>query len=131
MLAASCTEGRRHVGGGRPQLALAPGHRELDARRELIQELNRCFRARTAAEWEPLLREADVWHHTVSDVNDVIGDEQANAVGAFADIGGPHPVLAHPVKWSGARTEPRGRAPALGADTEAVLAKLGMGKARL
>merc|ERR1712060_535490 len=50
-----------------------------NVRRQFILELGEAFLTRTAAEWEPILREKNVWHHTVSDVNDVINDAQANA----------------------------------------------------
>jgi crotonobetainyl-CoA:carnitine CoA-transferase CaiB-like acyl-CoA transferase len=90
-------------------------------RLRLIAELSARFRLKTTAEWEVILRDHGVWHHTVSNVNDVINDAQANAVGAFADIGAQFPVLCHPIKWSAAEAPPRGRAPSLGQDTEAVL----------
>jgi crotonobetainyl-CoA:carnitine CoA-transferase CaiB-like acyl-CoA transferase len=177
--------------------------RNKDARRQLIRELGQLFILRTAVEWEPILREQDVWHHTVSDVNDVINDAQANSIGTFVEVGdekhlcslsfislsppspsllpllslsspsplplsslvnslptlishrtllahpylahltlihyhlitqvgAEYPLLSHPVKWGAARAEPRGRAPALGADTEAVLRALGgSGRAKL
>lgn len=100
------------------------------SRRRFIQLLNDCFRAKTTAEWEAIFRKKDVWHHTVSDVNDVVNDAQANAIGTFFDVGAAHKLLSHPVKWSNATTQPRGRAPALGADTEAVLRR-GPGNSKL
>ena len=103
-----------------------------DARRQLILEMNELFRQRTVEEWLPILKEQDVWHHAVSDVNEVIDDAQANAVGAFTEIGAQYPIINHPIKWSEGMPAPRGRAPALGSDTEAVLSRLGFGgKARL
>jgi len=98
--------------------------RSPDVRRQLIRELNVCFMQRTSQEWMAILKERDVWHHLVSDVNEVVHDAQALAAGAFTDVGGHFPLLSHPIKWSGAPPFAKGRAPALGADTDKVLRRL-------
>jgi crotonobetainyl-CoA:carnitine CoA-transferase CaiB-like acyl-CoA transferase len=57
---------------------------------------------------------------------------QPNAIGAFTDVPGyPCRQVAIPVKFSAAEHEPRSAAPALGANTEAVLGALDLSAAQL
>ena len=57
---------------------------------------------------------------------------QPNAIGAFTDVPGyPLQQVALPVKFSAAQHKPRSAAPALGANTEAVLGALDLSAAQL
>ena len=89
-----------------------------------IAEFGRCFQKRSSKEWLPILAKHGVWHHTVTDVNDVGDDAQANAIGTFADIGAPFPIMNHPIKFSEAMPRARGRAPILGSHTDQVLVEM-------
>jgi len=94
----------------------------------LIKKMAECFLKRTAAEWAAIFKEKDIWFHHVTDINDVVDDPQYNAIGAFADVGGPQRVVNHPVKFGGALPFPRGRAPALGAHNKKIIEDLKAGR---
>uniref|UniRef100_A0A7S4R9J2 Formyl-CoA transferase n=1 Tax=Alexandrium monilatum TaxID=311494 RepID=A0A7S4R9J2_9DINO len=94
----------------------------------LIKKMGECFLKRTAAEWAAIFKEKDVWFHAVSDINDVLDDPQYNAIGAFSEVGGPHRLVSHPIKFSAAPPFPRGRAPLLGADSEKVVQDVKAGR---
>ena len=67
----------------------------------------------------------DVWHTPVRRFEEMVDDPQANAVeGVIAVPGLPYKLVSPPYKLSDSHGIPQGRAPHLGADTEAILAKL-------
>ena len=111
---------------GRPELA----DRQLDQDgRGPVEELEALFITRTRAEWARLGREHDVCLTPVLEGDEPRQDPQLRARGVFGEVANPWegktlPALATPVRVDGARA-PFRAAPALGADTDAVLAEAG------
>jgi alpha-methylacyl-CoA racemase len=107
---------------GRPDLA--PRQLE-DAGRGPVAELEALFATRTRAAWASLGREHDVCLTPVLEGDEPRHDPQLGARGVFAELpGSPLPALTTPVRIDGARPALH-PAPALGADTDAVLSECG------
>lgn len=97
----------------------------------LVAALDEIFARRTRAEWAAIFAEREVWWAPVNSVDDLLSDPQVAAAGAFlqvrgSDDGQDAAELATPVDFSGEPVEPAGPAPAIGQDTDAVLASLGV-----
>jgi crotonobetainyl-CoA:carnitine CoA-transferase CaiB-like acyl-CoA transferase len=137
-------EGERHW----PPLARAAGHPEwLDdprfatpaerARhaRELIAELDRIFATKTLAEWAEIFAgEPDFFWTPVNTVDDLLADPQLAASGALVDVpdgAGGTTMVATPADFHGTPAAPRSVAPALGADTVAILREIGRSDAEV
>ncbi len=87
------------------------------------------FRTKSKADWESIFREANLPIIGVKTVADVVRDPQVRARDLLpvVDIPGlwKMQVLAHPAKHSVSETRTPSNAPAIGEDTEAILASLG------
>ena len=101
--------------------------------RELMAILDAEFAKRPIDEWTERFDREDLWWAPVQTPAEVVEDPQAIAAGAFTEIPRPgsgderQTVVASPVRFSNASTEPRGGVPDLGADTDDVLTGLGLG----
>ncbi|WP_311222297.1 MULTISPECIES: CoA transferase [unclassified Acidovorax] len=93
-------------------------------------EVARLLRTRTTAEWQALLRAADVPNMPMNSPADLLTNAQLRATGFLHDsvhpTEGPMHAMAHPTRWSAtppARTQ--APAPQLGEHTRALLAQAG------
>jgi len=91
------------------------------------------FAQNTYAEWQPILREHDIWYKPVHKFEDQRDPEspayrQARAVGSYAEAPevSRHDLMATPVKLSGMTATPRAKAPIFGQHTDSVLSQLGI-----
>jgi len=91
------------------------------------------FAQKTYAEWQPILREHDIWYKPVHKFEDQRDPEspayrQARAVGSYAEAPevSRHDLMATPVKLSGMTATPRAKAPIFGQHTDSVLSQLGI-----
>lgn len=102
---------------------------------ELTGLLDACFEARTLAEWtEVFSGEPDMFWSPVQDIDDLIADPQAWAIGGFVDVPGPDgptTMVASPVDFVGTPWAPRAHAPDLGEHTREVLRELGHDDAKI
>lgn len=96
------------------------------------------FAQRTLKEWEPLLKQHDVWYKPVHKFEDNLdptspAHRQTRAVGSFVEAAGvsQHELLASPVQLSAMPARPRAPAPKFGQHTDEVLQELGLAKERL
>ncbi|WP_111415021.1 CaiB/BaiF CoA transferase family protein [Billgrantia lactosivorans] len=115
----------------RPELAEEPRFATNPARvrhrLELVPIMVEITRRRTAAEWMALLGEIAVPCGPIQNIAQVFDDPQVKAREMKVDLEsrhGPVPGVANPIKYSRSRIEYRKAPPALGEDTEAVLARL-------
>lgn len=123
----------------RPELAEDPRFRENADRVEnrlLLTEILAGELAReTTDTWLERFVAAGVPAGKVNDIADIVADPQFEALGIFAEL--EHPeiddlrLIAPPVSLDGERLRLRTPAPALGADTVAVLRELGVDEERL
>ncbi|MGY6566046.1 CaiB/BaiF CoA-transferase family protein [Halomonas sp. KM-1] len=116
---------------GRPELAEDPRFATNPARvrhrLELVKIMVEITRSRTAAEWIALLGEIAVPCGPIQNVAQVFDDPQVKAREMQIELEsrhGPVPGVANPIKYSRTRLEYRKAPPALGEDTDAVLARL-------
>ncbi|NIC36259.1 CoA transferase [Halomonas desiderata] len=120
---------------GRPELAedprFATNPERVRHRLELVPIMVEITRSRTAAEWIALLGEIAVPCGPIQNIAQVFDDPQVKAREMKIELEsrhGPVPGVANPIKYSRTQLEYRKAPPALGEDTEAVLARL-LGKA--
>lgn len=96
----------------------------------LVDILDRTFAQRPRSEWAQRFAEHDVWWAPVNSVEDLLTDEQVRAAGTFVPVRGPDGStgegIAMPATFSAAPDGPKPAPPAVGADTDAVLADLGV-----
>jgi crotonobetainyl-CoA:carnitine CoA-transferase CaiB-like acyl-CoA transferase len=111
---------------GRPDLAaderFASNGRRVAHRDALVAELVQVFAARDTADWVEILTAAGVPAAAIQDVAAVAAAPQTHALGIIAP--GPDGAARQvglPLSFNGVRPPPRGRAPARGADTRAIL----------
>jgi alpha-methylacyl-CoA racemase len=112
---------------GAPELA--HWHLDPDRQTELRGRLAEAFATRTRAEWTTLFADVDACVAPVLDLAEALADESARERGMVSD----HLVGGATVPWvsgvvprlTGTPGRPGGPAPALGADTDAVLAEAG------
>lgn len=116
---------------GRPELAEDPRFAtnpvRVRHRLELVPIMVEITRSRTAAEWIALLGEIAVPCGPIQNIAQVFDDPQVKAREMQIELEsrhGPVPGVANPIKYSRTRLEYRKAPPALGEDTEAVLARL-------
>jgi crotonobetainyl-CoA:carnitine CoA-transferase CaiB-like acyl-CoA transferase len=97
--------------------------------RELIEILDPLFASRTLEEWADILDRADCYWGRVQSIEEVTGDLQAEAIGAFAQTalpdGRPLRIVKSPVAFIDTPAGVRGPAPELGQHTEEVLLEAG------
>jgi len=118
---------------GRPELVDDPRFSSAKARREhgeaLVDILDAAFGAMTYAQAAQALDAGDITWAPYQTPRELVEDAQAQAAGCFVDTpdgaGGTFRAPAAPARFPGALDGPRGPAPRLGADTEAVFLELG------
>jgi crotonobetainyl-CoA:carnitine CoA-transferase CaiB-like acyl-CoA transferase len=95
-------------------------------RRELIAIFDEEFARRPLTEWAPRLDGAGVWWQAVASPSEVLNDDQLTANDMLHDVtvGGPTPMVTSPFTLRAMAVHEAGRAPDLGADSEAVLREL-------
>merc|ERR1711865_382460 len=82
------------------------------SRKYIISEMDKAFAQKTEAEWIRILDEHDVWYTRVRKYEEMIYDEQAEAVNAFVQLPDMKTkILAPPVQLSGLPCMPVRRAP--------------------
>jgi crotonobetainyl-CoA:carnitine CoA-transferase CaiB-like acyl-CoA transferase len=94
----------------------------------LIDLIDEAMATRTLAEWGRIFDEAGLIWGPASSIDELAADPQAVAIGLFPTIEHPEGdfrTVGAPMRISGAEIRPRGPAPAVGADTTAVLADIG------
>lgn len=90
------------------------------------------FATRTTAEWEALLREADIPHMPLRTLRGLVEDEHLAAIGFFTPA--DHPAegsvvtMRVPSRWSESQPAPSGPAPRLGEHTEELLLEHGFSR---
>jgi crotonobetainyl-CoA:carnitine CoA-transferase CaiB-like acyl-CoA transferase len=113
---------------GRDDL-VAVQYAEGEARDRAEAEVRAIFRTRPRDEWVKLLQTDDVCAGPVLEMDEVVRDPQLAARGLFKSVRHPLlgviPQVAFPVKLSATPGRVDTPPPALGADTEAILAELG------
>ena len=97
----------------------------------LVAIFDETFARRTRDEWAAILDEHGVWWAPVNSFEDLQGDAQAQACGAFIDmpsIGGDttQRTLATPLDFSATPVASPKAPPTLGSDTDALLRELGL-----
>jgi crotonobetainyl-CoA:carnitine CoA-transferase CaiB-like acyl-CoA transferase len=124
-----------------PGLARAVGHPEWqddprfrttrERRRhcsELIAQLDQIFATRSRDEWGAALDREDVWWAPVQTTDEVLGDPQAWAAGAFVEVPdgeGTATMIATPADFGTTTWEPRSMPPAIGEHTDEILLEAG------
>ena len=118
---------------GAPELTTDPRYdtlrKRVAASSAIVGRLDECFAKKTLAEWKPLLEKADLIWAPVLRPDEVVEDEQANAIGAFIDlpsaagvvkrsVGGPTRIVDAPLPEARA-------APLLGEHTDEVMRQIG------
>jgi crotonobetainyl-CoA:carnitine CoA-transferase CaiB-like acyl-CoA transferase len=98
--------------------------------RDLVAILDEVFARRTRDDWAELFAKHDVWWTPVNTAAELLEDPQAIAAGVFVDVpstaDGSERSIATPVRFD-TDIAPTAGAPAVGADTDAVLRDLGLG----
>ena len=120
---------------GHPELAEDPRFADNAGRRahaaRLVAELDRILERRPWDEWRPRLDGEGITFAEVNTLAEVVADPQLLAAGALVPLddadAGARQVVSSPFAFEGLAKVPAGPAPALGADTEAVLTEVGYG----
>jgi crotonobetainyl-CoA:carnitine CoA-transferase CaiB-like acyl-CoA transferase len=99
-------------------------------RQALIAPVAEAVKTRTTAEWVAALEAAGVPCGPINAIDQVFADEQVKARGLRVDLARPDgtvvPGVANPIRLSESPIEYARPAPALGADTDEVLSRLGL-----
>lgn len=120
---------------GEPEWGVDPDFdtpkKRYDRMEEIVERVDAIMETRTAREWGRIFDEAGVIWGPIQAIPDVVADPQARAMGMFVeqeypDGRGTFDTVAVPVRIQGADIGPRGTAPELGADTDDLLAGLGL-----
>lgn len=98
---------------------------------EIIDRIDAVMLTKTSKEWAKIFDDAGLIWGPIQTLPEIVADPQARAMGLFVeqeypDGQGTFETLAVPIRIEGADIGPRGIAPDLGADTDAVLAEAGM-----
>ena len=118
---------------GRPELVEDPRFADTPTRRAngaaLTAILDPLFDARTLDEWQAAFKAVGITYGVINRLGDVAEDAQAVAAGAVVAtaIPGMPRTIANPVRADFARQRAATPAPALGADSDAVLREAGFG----
>ena len=102
---------------------------------ELVKLLDEVFAAHTLAEWETLLnRHALIWA-PVREVGEALDDPQARALGYFSTVkhpsAGSFESVGPPLRMSAHPMPADQPAPAVGADSEAILREAGLSQGEI
>ncbi|WP_119422816.1 CaiB/BaiF CoA transferase family protein [Desertibaculum subflavum] len=122
---------------GRADLLEDPRFAEALPRRQnaaaLVAELDRVFAAHPWAHWRAAFVAAGVPAAPINHVSEVVEDEQAEHAGIFLATEAPDVprTVASPVRLGFATMRKAGRAPELGAHTEAILREAGLDDAAI
>lgn len=112
----------------------ADAHSRLTNEAELSPLLEEAFKARTAVEWSDLLAAAEVPVAMVKTVTEALADAADSGRDMVVDLhgagGASVSTVGNPMIFEGTR-RPRRYPPALGGDTEAILAELGYSADRI
>jgi crotonobetainyl-CoA:carnitine CoA-transferase CaiB-like acyl-CoA transferase len=99
-------------------------------RQALVAPVAEAVKTRTTAEWVAALEAAGVPCGPINAIDQVFADEQVKARGLRVDLARPDgtvvPGVANPIRLSESPIEYARPAPALGADTDEVVARLGL-----
>ena len=120
--------------GGRPGVFEDPRFSTYQARTENIGSLYALIEdvsaTKTTDEWLALMAAENIPAMRFNEMIDVLDDEHLSAVGFFAERehpkAGPYRSMKHPVSFSATPANVRRDPPQLGADTEVLLASLGL-----
>lgn len=98
---------------------------------EIVDRIDAILATKSAAEWGQVFDEAGLIWGPVQTLTDIVDDQQARAMDLFVtqdfpDADGTFETLATPIGIEGGDIGPQGPAPVLGADTDVVLAGLGL-----
>ena len=103
--------------------------------KEVIEELDKAFAAKTLEEWGRLFDDQDLVWAPVQSVSDVVNDPQAASAGAFIDVqmkdGTLKPSVAGPVRFHGIDQDVLPEAGILGEDNTTILVDLGYSEAEI
>ncbi|MGI9596615.1 MAG: CaiB/BaiF CoA transferase family protein [Acidimicrobiales bacterium] len=105
--------------------------KRFDRMPEVVDRIDAIMSTRTAEEWGKVFDDAGLIWGPIQTLPEVVSDPQARAMELFVELDHPEgqgtfETLASPIRIEGADIVPRTAAPVLGADTEAVLADLGV-----
>lgn len=96
---------------------------------EITARFDAEFEKRSRDEWGDIFDDAGIIWGPVMGLDEVVADPQAEALNMFPEIDsgsfGLYKTVANPLRIDGVDTDPTTPAPALGADTRAVLAEAG------
>jgi crotonobetainyl-CoA:carnitine CoA-transferase CaiB-like acyl-CoA transferase len=111
----------------RPDLATLPATERRRRRAELVEWLQSALLARPRDQWVEVLIAADVPAGPVLSLPEVVNDPQLAGRGLFGRFEGGSGMgyVGHPLRFSETPAAVRTPPPALGADTNAVLAAIG------
>jgi crotonobetainyl-CoA:carnitine CoA-transferase CaiB-like acyl-CoA transferase len=141
-------ESERHWPGmvealGAPALAgderfATPRERRRNAE-ALVRAIDDLAANHTRAEWADIFKRHDVWWAPINSVDDLLHDAQVLACGAFVNVPVPEGQaapesfngVATPVDFGGTPVGPAGAPPGVGAQADALLASLGVGRDEL
>ena len=120
--------------GGQPQVFSDPRFSTYEARTINIGALYQCIedvaKTKTTAEWIEILQELEIPCMAFKTNEEVLNDPHLEAVGFFEtvqhDLGSSYRQMKHPVSFSKTPADFRAHPPAFGADTEIILAQLGL-----
>jgi crotonobetainyl-CoA:carnitine CoA-transferase CaiB-like acyl-CoA transferase len=122
---------------GRPELIEDPRFIDTPARRAngatLAAILDPIFASRTLAEWEAVLKEANITYGVINRLQDASRDPQAVAAGAIRESANPAlpRTIANPLRFNFADQRPAAPAPGLGEHTDAILREIGVSPAEI
>lgn len=105
--------------------------KRFDRMPEIVDRIDQIMQQKTVKEWGEIFDAAGLIWGPVQTLPEIADDPQARAMGMFVEMeypdgAGTFETLAVPINIEGADIGPRGVAPELGADTDAVLAELGL-----
>ena len=104
-------------------------------RDELTLELEATLKTETTATWLQRFSDVGVPATEIMDIDQVLDSEQVDALGMIQthsfSRGGTYRTLGAPLRLDHVALDPRGASPELGADTDAVLAELGLDRATI
>ncbi|MEM9566661.1 MAG: CoA transferase, partial [Actinomycetota bacterium] len=105
--------------------------KRYDRMAEIVERIDAITVTRSAKDWGEVFDAAGLIWGPIQTIPEIVDDPQARATGAFVeqhypDGRGTFETVAIPIRIAGADIGPRGTAPEIGADTDAVLDDLGL-----